>query len=120
MDEIFELDEDMDAIVEALGNAIEQEESEPQVLNVPRMLLMVRAYKLIRQIAWDSWKITSAVHKPYTSMGVITIEAEEFTFDRLSVLQEVLSGASNVEIFPLTNGNLKMNITFHGITKRME
>lgn len=119
MDEEFELDEQTQAIIEAIGAAIEAENAEPQVLDIPRLLQVIRAYQLLRAIAWESWKISYSLHEPYTSMGVITVEAAEFTFDQMAQLHQILAHASNVEIFPLINGDLRMNITFHGITKRV-
>ena len=119
MDEVFELDEQTQAIIEAIGTAIEEEEAEPQVLHVPRLLQVMRAYRQLQAIAWESWQVTCSLHEPYTSMGVISVEATEFTFEQMAKLHRILEHASNVEIYPLVNGNLRMNITFHGITKRM-
>lgn len=119
MEELFELDDKDYAIIEAIGAAIEAEEAEPQVLNISRMLQLAAALRKLKAIAWDSWRVTCALHEPYTSMGVISIEAPEFTFESIQELNKVLENASNVEIYPLVNDNLKMNITFHGITKRM-
>lgn len=119
MDELFELDEQTQAIIEAIGTAIEAEESEPQVLHIPRLLQVMRAYRQLQAIAWESWQVTCSLHEPYTSMGVISVEAAEFTFEQMTALHQILEHASNVEIYSLVGGNLRMNITFHGITKRM-
>ena len=119
MEEFVEMEEQDYAIIEAIGAAIEAEEAEPQILNAQRMLQFVAALRQLKAVAWESWRITCALHEPYTSMGVISIEAAEFTFENLQALQRILANASNVEIYPLLNDNLKMNITFHGITKRM-
>ena len=119
MEELFELEEQDYAIIEAIGSAIEDEEAEPQVLNVQRMLQFMAALRQLKALAGESWRVTCALHEPYTSMGVISIEAPEFTFENIQELNKVLVNASNVEIYPLVNDNLKMNITFHGITKRM-
>ena len=120
MEELFEVDEETQMLFEKLGRAITDEESEPRILNVPRLLQMVHAYKQLQQIASDDWKISSSTHAPFTSMGVICIEADDFIFDQMQILQQIIADASNVEIFPLTKGNIRMNITFHGITKRVE
>ena len=120
MEELFEMDEETQMLFEELGRAITDEESEPQILNVPRLFQMVHAYKQLQNIASDTWKISSSAHAPFTSMGVICIEADDFIFDQTQIFQQIIAGASNVEIFPLTNGNMRMNITFHGITKRVE
>ena len=113
----FEFDpEEIEETIRELAMMIEEQESEPQVLNVPRMLQMVHAYKQLQSIACDDWKITTMVHKPHTSMGVITIEAEDIIFEQMATLCSALANASNVDIYALTNGNIRMTITFHGIT----
>ena len=119
MDELYDLDENTKAIVEAIGEAIIAEESEPQIVNVYRLMQMIQAYHDITAIAWPSWKISYSLHSPYKSMGVISVEAAEFTFENVAQLQRVLGHASNIEVFPLIDGNLKLNITFHGITRKM-
>ena len=118
-EELYELDEQTQAIIEAIGEAIAAEESEPQIINVHRVLQMNRAYHMVTAMAWPSWKVSYELHAPFTSMGVISIEAAEYTFESMNYLLAVLSSGSNVEIFPLTNGNIRMNIAFHGITKRI-
>ena len=120
MEGLFEMDEETKMLFEELERAIADEESEPQLLNIPRLIQMVHAYKQLQNIASDNWKISSSTHAPFTSMGVICIEADDFIFDQMQVFQQIVANASNVEIFPLTNGNIRMNITFHGITKRVE
>ncbi len=119
MDEVFELDEQTQAFIEAIGSAIEAEETAPQVLNLRRLLQFMQAYQQLQAIAWESWKISYSLHEPYTSMGVISAEAAEFTFEQMAMLQRMLADASNVEIYPLVNGNIRMNITFHEIAKRV-
>jgi len=118
-EEIYELDEQTQAIIEAIGQAIIAEESVPQIINVHRVLQINQAYRAVTAIAWPSWKVSCELNSPFTSMGVISIEAAEFTFENLNCLQTVLSTASNVEIYPLTNGKLRMNIAYHGITKKL-
>ena len=119
MDEFYDLDENTKEIVEAIGEAIIAEEAEPQIVNVYRLMQMIRAYREIKAVAWPSWKISYSLHSPYKSMGVISVEAAEFTFENIARLQRVFVHASNIEIYPLIDGSLKMNITFHGITRKM-
>lgn len=119
MEDLFELEDRTEAIIEAIGEAIIAEESEPEVINLPRMPQMFRAYYAVISMAWPSWKVTYSLHSPCTSMGVISVEAEDLTFEKLRLVQQVLNDASNVEIYPLVNGNLRMNITFHGVTKKL-
>jgi len=117
----FDFDpEELEETIRELAMMIEEQESEPQVLNLPRMLQMVQAYKQLQSIACNDWKITTVVHKPVTSMGVICIEAEDLIFDRMTEINKVLASADNMEIYPLTNGNIRMTIAFHGITKAVE
>jgi hypothetical protein len=119
MDELYEMDEQTQAIIEALGTEIELGESDPQMLNIPRLLQMIDAFNQLRTMKWEACEISCMLHEPYISMGVISVETAEIKVDNLRALQRVLRNASNMEIYPLVNGNLKMNITFHGITKRI-
>ena len=117
----YEFDpEEIEETIRELAMMIEEQESEPQVLNLPRMHQMVQAYKQLQSIACDDWKITTVVHKPVTSMGVICIEAEDLIFDRMTEINKVLASADNMEIYPLTNGNIRMTIAFHGITQAVK
>lgn len=120
MEDLFKMDEETQMLFAELGRAIADEESEPQLLNIPRLVQMAHAYKQLQNIASDTWKISSSAHTPFTSMGVICIEADEFIFDQMQIFKQILANASNVEIFPLTNGNIRMNITFYGITSKVE
>ena len=119
MDENFELDDKMEAIIASVGEVIAAEESKPQMINPPRIMQMHQAYRAVISMAESEWKVKYSLHFPCVSMGTISVEAEDFIFEKLGMLQQVLKDASNIEIYPLTNGKLKMNITFHGITKRM-
>jgi len=38
----------------------------------------------------------------------------------MTEINKVLAIAYNMEIYPLTNGNIRMTIAFHGITKAVE
>lgn len=119
MDELLELYENTQPIIEAIGATIEAEETAPHLINIPRLLHVMRAYQQLLLVAWEDWKITYTLHEPYSSMGVISVEAPELTFEQMARLHKVLMHASSVEIYPLVTGNIKMNITFHGITKRV-
>ncbi len=119
MDHQFDFDEYNNAFVEALGAAIEAEESEPHILNIPRIKQMANAYQELCALADPSCIISSTLHKPYTSMGVITIETPDFIFEDMRAIQQIVHNASNIEIYPLVDGTLRMSITFHGVAKKI-
>jgi len=121
MREWFEdLDEETKAILEAISEAVEAEAAEPQILNVQRMHDMVQAYSALKNIADDDWKISSFPHAPYPSMGVISVEADDIIVTDMAELNKVFAKASNIEIYPLTNGKIRMSVTFHGITNKID
>ncbi len=120
MDKQLEFDEQDYTFIEALGTIIEAEESKPHVLNILRIQQMASAYQKLCLLAAPDWKISYSLHEPYTSMGAITIEASEFIFENMNSIQQAVHDASNIEIYPLVDGTLRISITFHGVAKKIK
>lgn len=70
MEDLFEMDEETSIFFEELGRAIADEESEPQLLNIPRLVQMAHAYKQLQNIASGTWKISSSAHTSFTSISI--------------------------------------------------
>lgn len=63
-------------------------------------------------------KVTSVIGAPYKSMGYISLVGKDIKFDSSETFLAVASIASNVEVYPMTDGNVRINFTFHGIARR--
>lgn len=113
-----EAEEMLDAFIHAVGEAIEEEEDKPAVIVPNRMLQMQYSYAALKQlVAGTNAKISYEMHNLYKSMGDVSIEATDLTFTNVDLFTKACSFASNLDVYPLTNGNVKMTLTFHGLTK---
>jgi len=53
-------------------------------------------------------------------MGSICIEAEQLEFENCRWLARAIRFASNVEVYPLTSGKIRLVLTFHGLLKKLQ
>ena len=51
------------------------------------------------------------------NLGSISIELDSLTILEPSIFAELICKADNFEVYPLTNGNVKLTITFHAVLK---
>ena len=108
-------------IILALGELIREEESKPGILNVVKLKQMQQTYELLIPLARDTEaEIHWELHEPYKSMGSISLEGEDLIFKDSRRLGKAISGCSNVEIYPLTNGKIRMTLTWLGLVKNLK
>lgn len=113
--------EERDDLILALGEMIRQEESKPGMLNVLKLKQLQQDYELLRIMAQDTdAEIRCDLHVPYKSVCAITLEGDCLTFDSASELVKALSHCSNVEFYPLTNGKIRMTLTYLGMVKNLK
>jgi len=65
-------------------------------------------------------QISHEIHEPFSSMGSICIEAEQLEFENCRWLARAIRFASNVEVYPLTSGKIRLVLTFHGLLKKLQ
>ena len=123
-EELFEesiVDERTDAVILALGEMIQEEESKVAILNPLKFRQMKLCYALIQRFLSAPGVILSySLHEPFKSMGSITLEADKFILKNPEYLRLANTLASNMEAYPLTNGKIRMVFTFFGLTKSIE
>lgn len=121
----FVTDQDvLDAIdndIIAIGEIIEDDESKDAVINPVkyhqiRFVYMVMKYLTKGQNVTVSYKL----NEPYRSMGSVTVEGKEATFIQSEWFSRAVGFASNVDIYALINGNVRITFTFHGLVKNIE
>ena len=119
MDIEFE-NENLDAIIHAIGEAIEANEQREGILDPERLRQMASAYRLMTEIGKEiNAKVTYSLNEPYKSMGSISIEADSLEFTDVPKMMAAISTCSNVEVYPLANENIRMTLTFHGLVKSL-
>lgn len=110
--------EELDAIIQALGEAIEADEQRTGILVPERLRQMASAYQLLIEIGNETDTIvTYQLNTPFKSMGSICMEAESLEFIDVSKMMNAIHTSDNVDIYPLTNGHIRMVLTFHGLVK---
>lgn len=95
----------MDAVLQALGEAIRESESRPSLLKADRVAQIRKDYLLLSQMGKETdAKVTWGLHTPFVSMGNITLEADDLIFLDPVKLAEVISRCDNIEVYPPTKG----------------
>ena len=125
MDEMFfdeaEMGEDNDAVILALGEMIETEETKTAIINPRRFAQMRLCYELIQKMMQGSEaEVNYRLHEPFKSMGSITLEADNLIIQHPEVLRMMCALCSNAECYPLTNGKIRMVFAFDRLTIPME
>lgn len=116
-DEII-LDEETEAVIEALGEQIEQSADGVYMLNMPRVHEFVScARELKRQLRGA--KFTVALDEMIPGCGVILVESKCFTVKNTVKFAEAIKLASNYEIYPKTNGETMFALTFYGLKTKI-
>lgn len=113
-----EIVEMLDSVVTAVGEAVLADESKPAVLNPIKIQQMQFAYGVLKYLTnGKNTKLTYTLNEPFKSMGSISIEGKSLTFTNAEWFARAAEFASNTEVYPLTNGNVRMTLTFHGLVR---
>lgn len=114
-DSVF-TDED-DAIIEALGQLIEESESGTSALNTETLLKIKKVYGLMsKEFAGTGVRVKYGLHDPYPSMGFVELEGSNISFENTDVLRKCMELASNTECYSLLKHEVRFTFTFHKLT----
>lgn len=89
-----------------------------KMLNPKRLQTMKYANAIIQEVLKASGceaDITFKTGELGSSMGSIEVEGDSIDVDRTDWFARVAELASNAEVYPLANGNVRMTFTFHGL-----
>ena len=101
-----------------IGKAVQEDEAKHSVESPERMQEFNEACQTLHDIVnGKDVTIESKPHEPYGSMGFISVVAKDIVVEDTQKMAEVVKSASNVEVYPLTNGAIQINFTFHGLAK---
>lgn len=113
-----EVEEMLDGLISAVGAQAESEDMETQMINPYRIQEILYTYKVLKYLTRGSKaKVTYELHKPYKSMGYVSISGKNLSFKNMKWFLKAVELSSNFEVYPKTNGTIQMNFTFHGLTK---
>lgn len=111
----------LDNVVVTVGEAIAVDENKPAVLNPIKIQQMQFSYGVIKYLTQNTdTKLSYSLNEPFKSMGSITVEGKCLTFTNSEWFARAAEFASNTEIYPLTNGKVRLTLTFHGLVRHVE
>lgn len=116
-----EKEELLNAEMAEIGNMIlEDEASAPHLINLEKYRTFYMCERTIEAAMAESGnKVTSKLNEPFASMASISIVGENIHFESAETFNALCRFSSNVEVYPLTSGEIKMTFTFLSMTKRM-
>ena len=107
-----------DQLIMSLGKAIMEQEMKPSILDFNRMAQIMWSYRVIREhLLEEEMELSYSLHDCFARVGTITIESVEMWFCSAAWFCMALSFTSNVEIYPLVNGKVRMTISYYESTK---
>lgn len=117
-EEVLEM---LDSVIVTVGEAIVAEESKPAILNPIKIKQMQFAYSVLKYLTKDmNAEVTYQIGGVFKSMGSIAVEGRELTFTNSEWFARAAEFASNTEIYPKTNGNVRIGLAFHGLVRPIE
>lgn len=120
MDQYTENQNELDELIDCIGQWILEDEQQPSALQPIRLQMINFSYSILKHIAEENGMTVSyELHKPFQSMGSICLEGEDLVFLQCKQLSRAISFADNVDVFPLTNGRIRFVLSFHGLTKKV-
>lgn len=89
------------------------------LLDFGRYRRMMRSAFLLQRLLSDDVPPESISVKllPEFRMGYLTVELPELTVYRSQQFCAILSAADNFEVYPLANGNLRLDISFQNVLR---
>ena len=107
---------EVNVTIEALGTALDRISQKPMLLNLNRLQEFSEAYHLLEKAAEECGALlTYHLHEPYQFCGAISICGEDLVFTNSADLSKAILLASNVEIYPKTDGTIQMNFSFNNL-----
>ena len=108
----------LDNVVVTVGEAIVADESKPAIIDPIKVQQMQFAYGVLKYLTKNTdAKLSYALHEPFKSMGSISVEGKNLAFTNAEWFSRAAEFASNTEVSPLTNGKVRMTLTFHGLVR---
>ena len=114
-----EIEEMMDSLVLSVAEDCQKADDINSVLNFKRAKELMCVYNIMKALTKGTKaKVTYEINEPYKSMGSVSVigrgvmlplyNAEWFT--------AACKLASNFNVYPRTDGSVRMDFTFHGMT----
>lgn len=117
-----EVEEMLDSIITTVGRAFEEVDKKTAIINPLKIRQVLYTYKVLKYLTRGekNVQVTYELHEPYKHMGSVSIVGKHLKFSRPEWFIKAAELASNLDIFPKTDGTVQMDFTFHGLTMPMD
>ena len=115
-----EADAVLGEIILAVAQKADKDDKITSIVVPTKMKLICESYRLLKYMFGSKAKVSYTLHKPYKSVGYITIEGKKIDIKNPASFIAIVRAASNFEVFPTLNGKIVMNLTYHGLTQSIE
>lgn len=115
-------DEELEKTLDEICALVEKSEGRSSILDPMRYRQIDFSFEVIRRLTKDNpdVRVFYKLHEPFNSTGYIALEGKDLRFLGSKWFSRAASFADSVEVYPLVNGNVRMNLTFNGLTKPIE
>jgi len=103
----------LDEIIKTVADAVDAEDNRASIVNHDKVKLVLRIYHLLKRLS--GVKVTYKLNEPFKSMGSVSVVGKNIIFNNPEIFTAASRLASNVDIFPKTDGNIQVDFTFHGL-----
>lgn len=106
----------IDIIIEGLREELSKDRT--LIANLVRLKEMQKAYMVFQKIILSTTpdaKIKCGIDKLLSRNGFIEVETDEIIIKSISEFIHSIKNVSNIEVYPLKNGNIKLTATFQDI-----
>ena len=116
-----EIDKMLDDVVVSVGEMIMEEESKTSIINPQRIREVLIAYNALKfLIKGTSAKVTYKLHDGFLSVGTVSVIGKKVTFPHSEWFVKACNLASNIDVYPRTDGVIRLDLTFYGLTRPIE
>ncbi len=110
-------EKDLDLFVGELASLISEDESNPSILSLKKFRQVEFVYECMRYLMKDTGaEVSYKLFEPFKTMAYVSVENDNIEITDTLWFSRAIEFASNVEVYPLTNGKVRMTFTFHDIT----
>ena len=111
-----EEDEEVFEVIDALIELIKKQPVPPlKYPNIVKYRAMMRSAEKLQALLKDDCVDVKII--PEFNIGSISVELPELSVDLTQAFADIIVGADNFEIYPLVNGNIRLDITFQSVLK---
>lgn len=119
-DELFEEEFDENSFLE-ISEQIQTEEARTSIINPANIKKLHTCYDMVKKaVSGKKLSVKYFLHEPFNSMGNIKIIGKGIRIKDAGLFTRAAELASNIEVYPKTDGTVCMVFTFHGLTTPIE